>query len=261
MSDNSNYPYEDPWFEQLPELHRGLAGDEHATVVAPNKQLYQDADPPAGLHLPCVEDSYWTAAYYLMRVLMGWQDCSRGLPKLFENRGSLDGPARFLYNTWGHDRLASMAYFSWKHAKWAGLPPNPSFEKDGWAKKFNFHPDYHQLSEGVLNHVFVHVKPIIEQLQGQGGPYVSIGAQPSPPTIIKTASPRRVALIVDKFENWPVELRRLSEELPRDRGRSWHVHVVAMRFGYIGRFRRCHDCGRWFQGRAIFHKWGHAEEE
>lgn len=77
----------------------------------------------------------------------------------------------------------------------------------------------------------------------------------SPGSIVREG--RRLVLFVDRFDEWPGSMHSLvltGSEQP-----SWRVDVVARRDGYLGQFRRCWQCRRWFQGRAELHLLGHEE--
>src|SRR5688572_10905834 len=50
-------------------------------------------------------------------------------------------------------------------------------------------------------------------------------------------------------------LGSLKYALPRPPP-SWRVDVTSKTDGYLGQFRSRWSCGRWFQGRAMIHKWG-----
>jgi len=68
---------------------------------------------------------------------------------------------------------------------------------------------------------------------------------------------RRTAMFVERLGHWPMAMQSCTRDVPLGHP-SWRVFVTSRRDGFIGRFRRCQDCKRWFQGRTHIHRMGHA---
>ncbi len=249
MDELDQYLFHDDWYAQIPNVHRWLNGDESQpfALVYPHGKFNVD---------------FWFAPYYVMRAILGWRDLAAGCANLDGAHGDLDGPADMMWRAWGRDVLGSLAWWAWSNPhQVADAPPCAAFLEAGLAEEFEPIAQQHGFGGGYdPKHLLSHVQTCTRWYQDGGTGYASEEPIPEDMVVIKTENPRRVALIVERFEDWPPELGRLSGQL-RGGTPSWHVHVVSRTTGYIGRFRRCHDCGRWFQGRASHHKWGHAEDE
>ena len=247
MDELDQYLFHDDWYAQIPNVHRWLNGDETEpfALVYPHGKFNVD---------------FWFAPFYVMRAILGWRDLAAGFVGLEATQGDLDGPADMIRRAWGRDVLGSLAWWAWSNPKQVSdSPPNPAFRESGLAEDLGPTALLHGFEGGYdPKHLIEHGRCSFVWYQGGGHPNSHDDPSSTAPELIKTNSPRRVALIVDRFEDWPRELFTLSKGL-RTGKPSWHVHVVSRSTGYIGRFRRCHDCGRWFQGRASHHKWGHAE--
>jgi len=246
MDELDKYLFGDEWYAQIPNVHRWLNGDE--------SQPFALAYPHGKFNV-----DFWFAPFYVMRAILGWRDIAAGFARLDGGHAEPDGPAEMMMRAWGRDVLGSLAWWAWTNPKQvSGSPPSPVFREAGLpaemepvALRFGFGGGYDP------KHLVEHSRRCVEEYQGGEHSIPTKKPAPDDVVVIRTESPRRVALIVDRFEDWPRELGRLSAELRNDKP-SWHVHVVTRSMGYIGRFRRCWDCGRWFQGRSTFHRWGHA---
>ncbi len=249
MDELDKYLFHDDWYAQIPNVHRWLNGDE--------SQPFALAYPHGKFNV-----DFWFAPFYVMRAIMGWRDIASGFANLFGDHDKLDGPAEMLRRAWGRDVLGSLAWWAWTNPKQVSdSAPSTAFREAGLpdelepiALQFGFGGGYDP------KHLVGHEHACTSYYQSGKAEWHSNEPAPDDLVVIKTEAPRRVALIVDRFEDWPRELGRLSSEL-QDGKPSWHVHVVTRSTGFIGRFRRCWDCGRWFQGRSSIHRWGHSEEE
>ena len=247
MRDEDQFLFSDDWYAQIPNVHRWLGGDSSQPFprVYPHDKFQVD---------------FWFAPFYLMKAILGWKDIAAGVAHLFDAQSTLEGPAQMLDSVWGKELLGSLAWWAWSNSGYVGRgQPSLVFREHGLPEKYE--PVALQNGFGGGGDP-IHLVDHIQICTGhyQGGERVE-DVDESPPAnfeFIKTDSPRRVVMIVDRFEQWPPELGRLSNNLPNDPP-SWHVHVVVRSMGYIGCFRRCWDCGRWFQGKAIHHKWGHVD--
>ena len=99
------------------------------------------------------------------------------------------------------------------------------------------------------HHLRGHLEPVeIGLVRGEVHPYMYAGFEHDAPAnarCIRDDAGRYVTLLVDTFENWAPELGRLSKSLPPSKP-TWSVDVVSRRDGWLGAFRRCWTCGRWF---------------
>jgi len=249
MDELERYLFHDDWYAQIPNVHRWLNGDESQPFVLafPHDKINVD---------------FWFSPFYVMRAILGWRDCAAGFANLYGDHGELDGPAEILRRAWGREVLGSLAWWAKSNAKQVSdSPSSPDFRQAGLHEELEPVALHHGFGGGYdPKHLIGHEQTCTGWYQGGASAWHNDEPTPNNLVVIKTESPRRVALIVDRFEDWPRELGRLSKGL-REGKPSWHVHVVTRRMGYIGSLRRCWDCGRWFQGRSTFHRWGHSEGE
>ena len=241
-------PYQIELYEQVPNLHRHLNGFRDHGIMKSRAHEDPNIEP---------EDhrlSYWFTAYYLMKAVLAWSDCCKGLITAFDNRGELQGPVRVLYESWEYDELCALAYWCWVHrggndeaTRWS------KFESKGNKKLCRKYAGYHGLDGADSYHLENHISWILSPHQ-----YCADAELKDKPTVVWDSHQKKAMLLIDRFAAWPGALSTLSREVPLGPP-SRHVHVVSRHLGYLGKFRRCWQCGRWFQGQARFHLWGHAE--
>jgi hypothetical protein len=229
MEGSRSLPYGDVWFEQVANVHRWLAGDEQVPF-----ERFTGTPGPGDV-------SYWLAAYYVMKHLLAWKDVPAGVMALLATH-SPQGPGRLLCRVWGREALQAIAWWvrecerSTRSSEASVPEPIPSFM--GSAQRCG-------LAGGS--------DP--KHLVGHLGKHRVLNEDSFESTVI--GRERRIAMFVEQFEHVPTALFNLMRSAPKGPP-SVHVHVTATRFGYVGLYRACWTCGRWFQGPARHHLPGHA---
>lgn len=229
--------FDDAWYRQVPRVHRWLVGD--------TSERFEIRDQG---------HDYWFAAYYLCRAILGWSDVGRALQGLPSMNG-LDGPAHLLVAGWGK-RLDALGLWAWTHGEAATAGASHG-ERDPARYATG---DRQGTAEGLLSkHGFTggydmfHLGPHLSGIEGPLGARAVSGNV----KLDAVRQGRRIVLVVDRFEEWPVHLGALGAQLKGAEPPSWAVDVVSRRDGALGQWRRCWECKRWFQGRAEWHKLGH----
>lgn len=203
-------------------------------------------------------------------AVLGWTDLARGVERWFAGGGAVGGAnevhARLREAIDIGGRFEALAWWTWMcrvhverkgyveqgaHAGKQGLRPCP-FAREVVAEIHGLGADNDAL------HATWHLTCVSSLLLA--GDWAGVpGDRPEPKfeTILKY-SQRRGVVLADSFEGYPLALGRLARELPTGMP-AWTVDVVSRKDGWLGQFRRCWTCGRWFMGSAVVHSWGHAE--
>jgi len=103
-----------------------------------------------------------------------------------------------------------------------------------------------------LHHLSAYVAQVEHELYDE-----RTDKQLPPYEFVVSTKQRRTALFVERLDHWLMAMHSCTRELPLGHP-SWRVFVKSRRDGYLGQFRRCQDCKRWFQGHTEVHKLGHA---
>ena len=238
-------PFDDVWYRQVPNVHRWLSGDSSTPFVLTTPH-------------PMVNVDFWFAPFYLMRAILGWRDVAAGIVAL-RAAGSLVGPSNVLMEAWHPDYLD--AIIRWADANWSWVtgcaqaksrPRRTEFDRVGLDLGAGCDPKH------LVDHVGVCTRWYQHSFAGErfasDDSLGDLGVE-----VLRSHVPPRLMLIFDEFWDWPLALGRYGSDLPAGPP-SWHVHLVSRRGGYVGPFRRCWECGWWFQGPARFHRLGHVLE-
>jgi hypothetical protein len=230
----ARFYFRDSWYAQVPRVHRWLRGDER--------------------ELPVLEregHDYWFAAYYVCRAILGWSDCGLGVQRL-AGASVPTGPTNLLRTGW-RDRLDALGLWAWITGE-GGIAT-----RDREASRFGDEERVHRaevLREAFgftggydPHHLGPHLHPVEASLRGE----------PQNVQLDSIRQDRRVVLFVDRFDDWPTHLHALTSTLSGTEPPSWRIDIVSRREGFLGQWRRCWDCRRWFQGSAEHHKLGHPD--
>ena len=249
MGDESLLPFRDEWYRQVPNLHRWVSGDRSEPFVRQYPHHLFEVD-------------FWFAPYFLMRVVLGWRDCSEGIAKLLEGGHELEGPIATLPEAWDDRILGSLGWWAWSNAGYVTKgPPGPRFKEQGLTERFQQVAEVEGLTGGCdPKHLVPHLNPCVGPLQSDHHDSPArTGDNRDDVRIVTEHKARRCVVLVHRYDQWPVALAALGRDLP-DGPPSWRVNVVTDDQGHLGEFRRCWDCGAWFQGPARFHQWGHLDD-
>lgn len=252
--DDENAPFGDRWYTAVAALHRRLAGED-VPLVSTHGQW--EAELPVKF-----------AGLYGFMAVLGWTDLGRGVEQWLGGgvtvggENEVHGRLREAIDIGG--RFEALAWWVWMrkvhvvegyvmqgaHVHDPGLRPCP-FAREVVAEVHGLAADNDAL------HATGHLTCVSSTLLTGGWAGVP-GHRPEPKfeTILKY-SQRRGVVLTDRFEGYPLALGRLARELPTGKP-AWIVDVVSRRDGWLGQFRRCWTCGRWFMGSAVVHAWGHA---
>lgn len=237
--DEREHPFNDRWFAQVENVHRWLAGD--------CSEAFELVDGDRG-------EDYWAAAYYLCRLILGWNDCGGALRRAGAGEGTddVDGPLAVLRRGWG-DRLDVLGLWAWLHGE-KGIANHPARRAADYGdearvscaqaglRTFRFNGGW---DERHLDHVRAAAE---SRLYGHHAPL----------TVDAVRADRRIIAIVERLDQWPATLASIATTLTGSEPPSWRIEVVARREGFLGQWRRCWTCQRWFQGRWTDHALGHA---
>ena len=247
MGDESRLPFQDEWYAQIPNLHSWLRGDRSNPFLRtyPHQQFEVD---------------FWFAPFYLMRVILGWKDCSQGIAHLLTETSALAGPVDVLGEVWGARVLGPLGWWAWKNAKnICQSSPGPLYHERGLPERFEDLAGQEGFTGGWdPKHLTVHLAPCIGPLMG-GHPSTNPRLEPEGDAVrlVQDHPNRHYVLLLHRYEQWPQALATLALDIPEGPP-SWRIHVVTDDLGSLGEFRRCWDWGVWFQGPARFHQWGHS---
>lgn len=206
------------------------------------------------------------AGLYGFVAILGWTDLGRGVEQWLAGVGAVGGAeevhARLREAIDIGGRFEALAWWAWMrrvhvegtgyvdqgaHVDDPGLRPCP-FARKVVAEVHGLAADNDALhATGHLTAVSV---PLVT------GAWAGARPEPKFETILKY-SQRRGVVLADSFEGYPLALGRLARDLPTGKP-AWTVDVVSRKDGWLGQFRRCWTCGRWFMGSAVVHAWGHA---
>jgi hypothetical protein len=244
--DEPHLPFDDEWYKQIPNLHRWLLDDRSM----PFHRAYPH---------PMFEVDFWFVPFFLMRTILGWSDCPEGIARLLTDSATLEGPVTLLRDVWGERVLGPLGWWAWANAdKVSAGSAGLTFAERGLDKSFEEAADREGFTGGWdPKHLIGHLSPCVRPLQEGHLDTPRARAALEGVKIAHEHQQRRCVLLVRSYDQWPTALAVLGNDLPEGPP-SWRVHVVTEDHGVVGEFRRCWDCGWWFQGPARFHQWGHA---
>lgn len=233
-SDLVNEPHVDPWHAQIPNVFRWLNGQREQPFTRGYPAVLFDA-------------AFWSAPYYIMRGLLGWRDVAAGVAHQLTEAFGVSGPAEVLRTAWDEAVLGSIGWWSWTHPQYQ-CEPSQLFAKLGYPARFAQIAEWNGFVGGFEPH---HLTGHIWNSSSPDGDPIA--------TIVSEKS-KNAAIIIDVTESLRGSLEQLSPRIPDVRA-PWNVHATSREHGYLGSFRRCTQCKRWFQGPFAPHSWGHAPGE
>jgi hypothetical protein len=231
----------DPWHAQVPNVHRWLNGQR-------DRPFDRDATNQCG------GSPFWFAPFYVMRGLLGWRDIGSGVAHVLTEAGEPNGPAAMLTTAWDEATLGTLGWWAWTNADYFQYEPSPIFPEHGYPERYREIARRNGFAGGC--------DPM--HLTGHLWPYSPLApsAATAAPAIerIIAATDGKGALIIGHTSGLLTALTALSPRVP-DARPAWVVHVTARDHGYLGGYRRCARCRRWFTGRYAPHAWGHTRDE
>jgi hypothetical protein len=235
--DDANSPGRDidPWHAQVPNVHRWLNGHRGR----PFRRDY----PSDGIQI-----GYWFPPFYVMRALLGWRDLASGVASALTEPVEPSGPAEVLVKAWDEATLGSLGWWAWTNPHRYDCEPSRVFEKLRYPERFRGVAEWNGFTGGTdpkhLNRDFWLDDPMGHGIVDS----------------VVSQNDAKCALIVDRTTGLLTALAAVSQRIP-DARPAWVVHVTARDHGYLGGYRRCARCRRWFAGRYAPHAWGHTRDE
>lgn len=236
-----------PWLFWLPELMREIAGSPHCAMPAlPTQSSSLQARVNA-----------WGPLLPLLHFHLGWPRIDVGLLNWARSGfDAMNDPTlRVIFRHWGAALpVATLWSFERSGAPGPSTAASPQLiatlhrEANGFtgAGPGGLHLENHYSLE-CAGHWSSAYRP---REWGTGRPTEVMVEQ-------RHLDPGGLTLILPTYANWYGALEEVGERLsPLPNGRSWRIDLTIAPIGYVGKFRRSRESGRWFTGRHRAHALG-----